>query len=624
MDNDNSDFDFPDDDYPARRGLSGKTKKIIIGAVIAVIILAILITVLVVVLNKKKDGSEADSDPSNTTESQVYIVSIEPIEGGFLVVYSDGSSKEFLYPEQKQPEEPEGKVYVVSISQSNGDIIIMYSDGSAGVLKMSSQSGDSSTSSGSTSQAGRYVTMIYDDEEGNIVIKYSNGATEVIKKDDIVIEEDDTVYITKVEQTSTGIKVTYSDGTSGNITSVGDLSVSLSDIYASYKEYYSTDISLEDFLKSFLTVESTIADPSELVAANRLRSAVKISTEFIEGANNSPATQIFSGSGVIWKINNDYTYIVTNYHVVFDMNANVSLNGGSYIAHGIYASIYGNEHEVTNTGSGYSYGSAFKCEYVGGAITVDLAVIRVSTATIKAINPGIQAIECAETYHVGETAIAIGNPKGWGISVSKGVVSVESEYVNFQIDQNVRSYRCMRIDTAIYGGSSGGGLYNVKGQLIGITNGGNGESEQNINYAIPVQIVKGVADSIIANAVDNNSATKGLYTMNLGGTVTATDTRYVYDPATGYGKIREKVVISSISANPANTLFGLFALTVGDAIRGIQINGVQYKIDRIYDLTEVLYHVTVGSSITIQFERNGTIQNKTVSDILFTQLKTVS
>ncbi len=135
---------------------------------------------------------------------------------------------------------------------------------------------------------------------------------------------------------------------------------------------------------------------------------------------------------------------------------------------------------------------------MGGTITCDLAVIRAKTQDVFNINPNVTEITFADSYTVGETAIAIGNSENEGISVTKGIVSVDNEYINYAIDNNIRSYRSMRIDTAIYGGNSGGGLFNKKGELIGITNAGDG-TDQNINYAIPLNIVRPVIENIMFN-----------------------------------------------------------------------------------------------------------------------------
>lgn len=73
---------------------------------------------------------------------------------------------------------------------------------------------------------------------------------------------------------------------------------------------------------------------------------------------------------------------------------------------------------------------------------------------------------------VGDSVIAIGNPNAGGIAVTQGILSMESEYITMTAADNVSTVqiRVMRVDAAINGGNSGGGLFNDSGELIGIVN----------------------------------------------------------------------------------------------------------------------------------------------------------
>ena len=206
---------------------------------------------------------------------------------------------------------------------------------------------------------------------------------------------------------------------------------------------------------------------------------------------------------------------MTNYHVIYDSKADADLNGGM-TARQVYCYLYGSEDTPVQKETGrtdsngnpiyetdengcivYDYGDyGVKCDIVGGSIEKDLAVLRAKTSELKNINPDIKAVTLAEDYYVGETAIAIGNPENEGISVTKGVVSVDNEYITLSIDGTKRAYRSIRMDTALYGGNSGGGLFNAEGKLIGICNAGD-STDQNINYAIPLDIVKGTVGNIL-------------------------------------------------------------------------------------------------------------------------------
>lgn len=320
-------------------------------------------------------------------------------------------------------------------------------------------------------------------------------------------------------------------------------------------------------------------------------------------------TAVYTGSGVVYQMQDDYTYIITNYHVVYDASASAA-NGG-YMARKIVCYLYGSEGSPTSSGVGsdgyaaYDYGSyAIECEYVGGSISNDIAIVRAKTDDILAKNPNVTTATFANEYHVGETAIAIGNPEGEGISVTEGIVSVDNEYINLQIDKTVRSYRSLRIDTAIYGGSSGGGLFNLKGELIGITNAGN-TTDQNINYAIPLEIAKGTADNILHYYFGSGDNVG--YGIKLGVQVVSQNSKYVYDKTSGYGTIREEIVVDSVNSGSIADSMGL---EMNDILQTIKIQSKsgetrEVTLDRNFDISDVILTIRAGDTISFGIVRGG-------------------
>ena len=328
-------------------------------------------------------------------------------------------------------------------------------------------------------------------------------------------------------------------------------------------------------------------------------------------------TALCTGSAVIYDMcasEGGYTYIVTNYHVVYLEEADEALNGASKIARKIYGYLYGSEstpaasvNVSTNTVqkdengyTKYDYGeSAIALEYIGGSVSSDIAVLRAKTSDILAVNPCAAQVELADSYHVGETAIAIGNPEAQGISVTQGIVSVESDYISLNIDGSSRSYRSIRIDTALYSGNSGGGLFNAAGKLIGITNAGN-SSDENINYAVPLEIVQGVADNIIYYH-EKGSDAQCAYKIVLGITVQTQNSKYVYDAGSGYGKIREEVVLDSVASD---SIAESMNLQSGDIITAIIVNDTEYEIARSFDISDLILTLREGDVIQCVVQRN--------------------
>jgi len=386
--------------------------------------------------------------------------------------------------------------------------------------------------------------------------------------------------------------------------------VSIRDIYTDYLVDH-PGVSYEEFLKTYLSYED---DTKVQVINQGLSSSVILYSEFkITETSFGKSTKSISrsgGSGVIFQIDDDYTYIITNYHVVYNSTTN-SDNGGNIayrIAGYLYGSISSNGYKVDDNGNyvtttdGYKvfdygqYGIDFT--YIGGSAEKDLAVIRANTSDIFAINPNIKAVEFADGYRTGETAIAIGNVEGKGISVTEGIVSVDSEYVLLDIDAT-RYYRSMRIDTSIYEGSSGGGLFNSYGKLIGITNAGD-NTDQNINYAIPISIVKGVVDGIMYYAQDSDDTTTDTYKLYLGITIKITDAKYVYDSSAELSNIVETIEIEKVDTDSFAEKLGV---QVGDTLQSIIINGTEYKITRDFEMGDLLLTIRVGDNIKLKVSR---------------------
>lgn len=235
----------------------------------------------------------------------------------------------------------------------------------------------------------------------------------------------------------------------------------------------------KDFLNKFTIALSEVSETVKPVVVN-------ISTERTESGNANPFGHFFNdpffrkffddngdpfgqmrkhkaaslGSGVIIRSNG---YIITNNHVIKDADKiNVlTVDNKTYIG-----------------------------SVVGTDPRTDIAVIKIKANNLPTINIGD-----SDKLRVGEVVIAIGSPYGLNQTVTMGIVSAIgrsnvgiSDYEDF-----------IQTDAAINPGNSGGALVSTKGELIGIntaifsTSGG----YQGIGFAIPVNIVKRVVDSLI-------------------------------------------------------------------------------------------------------------------------------
>ena len=177
-------------------------------------------------------------------------------------------------------------------------------------------------------------------------------------------------------------------------------------------------------------------------------------------SQDSYGEQMAQGSGVII----DEGVVVTNCHVVDDAT-NVS--------------IHYQESRVRSNGRSYIISSNLGVEVVARHGQWDLCLLH---ALRLVRSPGMKVAEMGATklLAVGEDVYAIGAPQGLDLSLSRGIVS--------QLRRSHDGAPIVQTDAAISPGSSGGGLFNGDGDLVGITayKRVGGES---LNFAIPVEAV---------------------------------------------------------------------------------------------------------------------------------------
>ncbi len=304
-----------------------------------------------------------------------------------------------------------------------------------------------------------------------------------------------------------------------------------------------------------------------------------------------------AGSGVIYQIDksNGDAFIITNYHVVYDVSSNTENN----ISDNISVYLYGSETED----------QAIKAEYVGGSLYYDIAVLYIENSELLKNSCAASAVFAdSDMTVVGEPAIAIGNPEGMGISASYGIVSVDSENLTMTAadGSTTVSFRVMRVDAAVNSGNSGGGLYNESGELMGIVNAKIvDDSVENIGYAIPSNVASAVADNIIDNCFEkeNERVLRGI----LGITVTSSGSHAEYDTATGRIYIVEKVEVYELTKDGLASGF----LEVGDVIQSITIGDKTTAVTRQHHIIDAMLEVHVGDKVSLTVTRNG--ETKTVS-----------
>lgn len=205
--------------------------------------------------------------------------------------------------------------------------------------------------------------------------------------------------------------------------------------------------------------------PAEVYAAN-VTSTVGITTTTVTTnfwGYQTPSAS--SGSGFILT---ESGYILTNYHVIENSSA-------------ISVSLYD--------------GRSYEAKLVNYDQTNDIAVLKIEADNLSPVVLGDSA-----NMNVGDPVVAIGNPLGeLTFSLTSGTVSALNRDVTMS---NGMHMNLIQTDCAINSGNSGGALFNLYGEVIGITNAkyssGSGEASiDNIGFAIPLNDVWGMVKSII-------------------------------------------------------------------------------------------------------------------------------
>ena len=344
-----------------------------------------------------------------------------------------------------------------------------------------------------------------------------------------------------------------------------------------------------------------------VASSKGLRSAVSIVCKFQatvqqggwRPGSSGTTTKNYSsaGSGVIYKVdkNEGDAFIITNYHVVYDASSNTE-NG---ISDDIKVYIYGSEIEE----------KAIEATYVGGSLYYDIAVLRIEDSEILKAS-SVCAVDVADSDKivVGDSAIAIGNAQGLGISSTAGVVSVDSEYITMTAADGKTSvsFRVMRVDTAVNSGNSGGGLYNDEGNLIGIVNAKIVyDGVENIGYAIPSNVAASIAENIIdyCYGTDIERVQRAI----IGITVSTSDSKAVFDSNTGLIAIQETVSIYEISSGS----LAEGVLQADDVIVSATVNGNVTEITRQHHAIDMMLDMRVGDVVTLNILRGG--EEKTIS-----------
>ena len=290
--------------------------------------------------------------------------------------------------------------------------------------------------------------------------------------------------------------------------------------------------------------------------------AVVAVTVQIEGYDDYGRATSGLASGTGFFITAD-GYVVTNYHVI---------EGGTEIT------------VTTHDDEEYS------AEIVGYEANNDLAVLKVEGENLPYVTLGK-----SEDLLVGDQVVAIGNVLStFASSLTVGYVSG----VDRVVDTEGVAMNMIQTDVAINSGNSGGPLFNMKGEVVGITtakfsgNSSSGASIEGIGFAIPMDDVTGMIEDL-----QKYGYVTGAY---LGVMVRDVDTNAQY-----YG-LPAGAFVESVSAGGAAERGGVQAQDIITEVGG-------YAVTSVSDLTRMLRKFKAGDTVSVEVYRAGQMKTLTVT-----------
>ena len=299
---------------------------------------------------------------------------------------------------------------------------------------------------------------------------------------------------------------------------------------------------------------------AEVYAAN-VNSTVGITTSITTNFWGYQSTAAAAGSGFI--ISND-GYILTNYHVIEDSSS-------------ITITLYN--------------GETYDGKIVGYDESNDIAVLKIDAENLTPVVLGD-----SDNLNVGDQVVAIGNPLGeLTFSLTAGTISAKDREVT--LSGNI-TMNLLQTDCAINSGNSGGALFNLCGEVIGVTNAKYSSSSStqasidNIGFAIPINHIRSIVESIIE---------KGYLSKPYIG-VSVTD---VSAESRFYGLPQGAAVRAVAEGGPAEKA----GVQTGDII--LAVNGTE--ITGSTALVKQISAVQIGSALNLTVYRQGETLELTVT-----------
>ena len=276
---------------------------------------------------------------------------------------------------------------------------------------------------------------------------------------------------------------------------------------------------------------------------------------------------ISTGSGFIYKVNENESYVITNHHVV---------DGGSSFV------------------ISYTDGDELDAKLIGSDEYSDIAVLKTTT------KEGYNAVEIgsSDNMRVGDTTFTVGAPLGdvYSWSVTRGILSGKERLVEISLSNSQQSDYIMNVlqtDSPVNSGNSGGPISNSNGEVIGVVNAKiSSTGVEGIGFAIPIEVALEKAEQII-NGNKSEYPYLGISMLNVEDAKNYINYRkYVIDDS-----ITSGVIVIDIEKGSTAENSGIESGDIITKINGNAIKNVAY-------LRYELYKYQIGETIKVTLLRD--------------------
>ena len=230
---------------------------------------------------------------------------------------------------------------------------------------------------------------------------------------------------------------------------------------------------------------------------------------------------------------------------------------------------------------------------VGEDTTSDIAVIKIDANGLTPATVGD-----SDSLKVGQNVMAVGNPLGeLGGTVTGGMISALNRSVTIQGSSSVNTMSLIQMDASVSPGNSGGGLFNMNGELVGIVNAKSSSSDaEGLGFAIPINDAIKVAQELLENGYVTGRPYLGITYLAVEDAQTAAQLG-----VNAYGVY----VVEVVKGGPAEKA----GLQAGDRI--VSVDGTE--IASKDDLGTLMQKHAAGDTLSITIAREGQMQTVNVT-----------